>query len=325
MSSKQKKCILVTGGAGFIGSHTAKKLIEEGYNVIIVDNFNSYYDSKLKEARINQLLKNKKLKLYRVDITDLRSLKKIFVDNKVDTIVHQAAQAGVRYSLINPEIYEKSNIKGTFNILECCRKFNIKKLVFASSSSVYGERASIPFKEDENTDNPVSFYAATKKMTEVMCHSYHSLYNIKMTGVRYFTCYGEWGRPDMAYFKFTESIIKGVPIDIYGEGKMKRDFTYIEDIIDGVIKAVENDFDYEIFNLGYGSPSGLMQFIEMLENTLGKKAKKNFLPIQKGDVFVTYADISKANKLLKWKPKTSLQNGVERFVRWYKNYYKTTN
>lgn len=325
MSFKQQKCILVTGGAGFIGSYTAKKLIEEGYNVIIVDNFNNYYDSNLKEARINQLLKNKEFRLYRVDITDLNPLKRIFIDNKIDVVVHQAAQAGVRYSLTNPETYQKSNVRGTFNILECCREFDIKKLVFASSSSVYGEKDTVPFGENENTNNPVSFYAATKKMIEVMCHSYHSLYNIKMTGLRYFTCYGEWGRPDMALFTFTKNIINGVPINVYGEGKMQRDFTYIKDIINGVIKAVENDFSYEIFNLGYGAPMRLMQFIEILENSLGKKAKKNFLPIQKGDVFVTYADISKAKKMLKWQPETLLKVGVGKFVRWYKDYYKTTN
>lgn len=324
MKLKEKECkvVLVTGGAGFIGSYTAKKLVSQGYEVIIIDNFNDYYDSQLKEERVLNLLKGYEVKLYRDDISNLESLRRVFIDNKIDIVVHQAAQAGVRYSLINPEVYQESNIKGTYNILECCREFNVRKLVFASSSSVYGKRAKVPFKEDENTDNPISFYAATKKITETMCYTYHSLYNIKMIGLRYFTCYGEWGRPDMAFFSFTKKIIEESTIDIYGEGKMKRDFTYIDDIVDGVMRAVEVDLDYEVINLGYGSPSELMYFVQLLENIIGKEAKKRFLPIQKGDVYVTYADINKAKKLLNWLPKTQLEQGVEMFVEWYKDYYK---
>jgi UDP-glucuronate 4-epimerase len=314
--------VLVTGGAGFIGSYTVKRLIGEGHKVIIVDNFNKYYDPDLKRARINKLLFGLRFKLYEKDIADFESLKEIFKENRIDVVIHQAAQAGVRYSLENPFVYEKSNIKGTLSILECCKEFKIKKIIFASSSSVYGEKSKIPFTEEDLTDNPVSLYAATKKSTEVICHSYHSLYKIPMIGLRYFTVYGPWGRPDMALFKFTERILKNKPIDVYGRGEMKRDFTYIDDIIEGTIRAFKKDFDFEIFNLGYGSPSGLMEFIEIIESCLGKKTKKNFLPMQKGDVPVTYAGISKAKEKLGWQPVVSLKEGVEKFVRWYEEYYK---
>lgn len=316
------KKILVTGGAGFIGSHLTKRLIEEGFEVVILDNFNEYYDSKLKRARIANLLSGKKFKLYEKDIADLEDLKKVFQENNIDVVVHEAAQAGVRYSLEDPFIYEKSNVKGTLNVLECCKEFKIKKLVFASSSSVYGDRNQTPFKETDMTDFPVSLYAATKKAVEMICYSYHSLYKIPMVGLRYFTVYGPWGRPDMALFKFTEKILKNEPIDIYGEGKMKRDFTYINDTVDGTILALKKDFDFEIFNLGRGNPSDLMDFINILEDYLGKKAEKNFLPMQKGDVPLTYADISKAREKLGWQPKASLKEGIGEFVNWYKGYYK---
>jgi UDP-glucuronate 4-epimerase len=313
--------ILVTGGAGFIGSHTVKALIKRGHNVVIVDNFNKYYDPKLKKDRIKTFLSGLKFKIYKVDIANLKKLKEIFEENNFDVIVHQAAQAGVRYSLDNPFVYEESNVLGTLNILECAKDFNVKKIVFASSSSVYGEQEKSPFSENDKTDSPISLYAATKKATENICYSYHSLYKIKMVGLRYFTVYGPWGRPDMALFSFTKNILEERPINIFGEGKMKRDFTYIDDIIEGVTSAVEKDFDFEIFNLGYGNPSSLMDFVTILEEVLNKKAEKHLLPIQKGDVKMTYADISKAKEKLSFNPKTPLKEGVYNFVKWYKNYY----
>ncbi len=314
--------ILVTGGAGFIGSYTVKKLVEKGHSVVVIDNFNEYYDPKLKRDRIKILLSDLEFKLYETDISEFKDLKEIFKENDIDIVIHQAAQAGVRYSLENPFAYENANVKGTLNILECCKEFNIKKLIFASSSSVYGNRTDVPFKETDNTDFPVSLYAATKKSTEAICYSYHSLYKIPMVGLRYFTVYGPWGRPDMALFGFTKNILEDESIDIYGEGNMRRDFTYIDDIIDGIISVMEKDFDFEIFNLGYGNPSGLMDFVETIEDYLGKKAEKNFLPMQKGDVPMTYADISKAKELFNFSPKTSLKEGVKKFIKWYKEYYE---
>jgi UDP-glucuronate 4-epimerase len=313
--------ILVTGGAGFIGSYTVKRLVEKGYHIVVVDNFNQYYDPQLKKDRIKSFLSNTDFKLYEADIGDASALKKIFQENSINIVVHQAAQAGVRYSLEAPHVYEHSNVKGTLNVLECAKDFKVEKIVFASSSSVYGERKVSPFKEGDITDSPISLYAATKKATEVICHSYHKLYNIKMTGLRYFTVYGPWGRPDMALFSFTKNILEGKPIDVYGEGKMERDFTYIDDIINGVEVAVEKDFAFEIFNLGRGNPAKLTDFIDIIENTLCKKAKRNLLPMQKGDVRKTYADIKKAEKMLNFKPQTSLERGVQNFIAWYKNYY----
>ncbi len=314
--------VLVTGGAGFIGSHNIKRLIEKGYDVVIVDNFNDYYDPQLKRKRIKSILSGMDFKLYEDDITDIEKLKKIFQKNRIDIVVHQAAQAGVRYSIENPLVYEKVNIRGTLNILECCKEFKVKKLVFASSSSVYGNRTDTPFKENDCTDFPSSLYGATKKAAENICYSYHSLYKIPITCLRYFTVIGPWSRPDMAPIRFAKRIIEGKPIDVYGEGKMKRDFTYIDDIVEGVMLATEKDFDFQIFNLGYGNPTKLTRFIELLEGALGKKAKKNYLPMQKGDVSETYADISKAKEMLGWEPKVSLEEGVKNFAEWYKDYYK---
>ncbi len=316
------KTILVTGGAGFIGSHNAKRLIEKGHKVLIVDNFNKYYDPELKRGRTKTLLSDMDFKLYEEDIADFEGLKKVFKENKIDIVIHQAAQAGVRYSLENPFAYERANLKGTLNVLECCKEYEIEKMIFASSSSVYGKRSKVPFSEEDRTDSPVSLYAATKKATEAVCYSYHSLYKIPIAGLRYFTCYGPWGRPDMALFSFTKDILENRPIDVYGEGKMKRDFTYIDDIIDGIMLVLEKELDFELFNLGHGSPSALMEFIETLEKCLNKKAEKDFLPMQKGDVPMTYADISKAERMLGFKPKVSLEEGVEKFVNWYKEWYK---
>ena len=314
------KKVLITGGAGFIGSHLAKSLLEKGYSVVIVDNFNEYYDSQLKRDRISKILNGLDFKLYELDICNLKELKSVFEKEKIDIICHLAAQAGVRYSIDNPFVYEKSNVLGTLNILELSKDYGVEKIVFASSSSVYGNSNKEYFSEEDDTSSPVSLYAATKKATEVICHSYHTLYDIPMIGLRYFTVYGPYGRPDMALFKFTDAIIKGEPIDVFGDGKMERSFTYIDDIVSGTIKAMESDFFWEIFNLG-SKPVSLLSLIEEIEKNAKKKAEKVFMPIQKGDVLRTSADISKAKNLLDWEPKTSIDVGVSNFVNWYRQYY----
>jgi len=314
--------ILITGGAGFIGFHLAKKLSESN-DVVIVDNLSDYYDVILKKKRLEQI--RDKVEFYKIDIAEFVSLKKIFEKYNFDVVCHQAAQAGVRYSLINPWIYERSNVLGTLNIFELARKFNIKKIVYASSSSVYGGNKKIPFSEDDIVNKPVSLYAATKIANELMAHTYHHLYKIDFIGLRYFTIYGPWGRPDMALFKFTKAIFENKPIDIYNYGNMKRDFTYIDDIIDGTIRAIEfclNNNVCEIINLGNSKPIELDYFIKILEKEVGKEAKKNLLPLQPGDVIETYADISKAKLLLKWEPKISIEEGIKKFIEWYKEYNK---
>ena len=312
--------ILIAGGAGFIGSHLAKSLLEKGYSVVIVDNFNEYYNSQLKRDRISKILNGLDFKLYELDICNLKELKSVFEKEKIDIICHLAAQAGVRYSIDNPFVYEKSNVLGTLNILELSKDYGVEKIVFASSSSVYGNSNKEYFSEEDDTSSPVSLYAATKKATEVICHSYHTLYDIPMIGLRYFTVYGPYGRPDMALFKFTDAIIKGEPIDVFGDGKMERSFTYIDDIVSGTIKAMESDFSWEIFNLGSKSVS-LLSLIEEIEKNAKKKSEKVFMPIQKGDVLRTSADISKAKNLLDWEPKTSIDVGISNFVNWYRQYY----
>jgi UDP-glucuronate 4-epimerase len=314
--------ILVTGGAGFIGFHLAKKLCEKD-SVVVVDNLSDYYDVKLKEARLEQI--KDKVEFHKVDISDFSSLKKVFETHKFDLICHIAAQAGVRYSLVNPWEYEKSNVLGTLNVFELARKFEIKKVVYASSSSVYGGNKKVPFSESDRVDKPISLYAATKIANEVMAHTYHYLYNIDFVGLRYFTVYGPLGRPDMAMFKFTKAIFEDKPIDVYNFGNMKRDFTYIDDIIEGTIKAIEfclnNNNICEIINLGNSKPIELNYFINCIEKEVGKEAKKNLLPLQPGDVLETYADIRKAKKLLGWEPKTEIEEGVKKFVEWYKEFY----
>ena len=310
--------ILVTGGAGFIGFHVAKALLERGDNVTIIDNFNDYYDVRLKQARAKELKKFNNLEIIKADISDYNTINNIFKNHKFNKICHLAAQAGIRYSLENPLEYEKSNILGTLVMLEMAKKYNIKDFVFASSSSVYGDNEKTPFSEDDNVDNPVSLYAATKKSDELLAYTYHHIYKINCTGLRFFTVYGPWGRPDMAYFKFTKAILKDKPIDVYNYGKMKRDFTYISDITDGILAAIDNPFPYEIINLGNNEPTELSYFIECIENTLKKKAKKNMMPMQPGDVIITYADIKKAEKLLNYKPKVKIEEGIKKFVEWYK-------
>lgn len=319
--------ILITGGAGFIGSHLTKFLVERGDNIIIVDNFNSYYNPKLKELRIKEFLRDLNFKLYRVDICDFFELKKIFSENhrqggtsKIDKICHLAAQAGVRYSLENPFIYEKTNILGTLNLLELAKEFKIKDFIYASSSSVYGGNKKIPFSEDDKVIKPLSLYGATKRADELICYTYHQLYKINCVGLRYFTVYGPWGRPDMALFKFTKAILDGEPIEIYNFGKMKRDFTYIDDIIAGTVLAIDKCEGYEIFNLGCSQPVDLEHFIKVIEKITDRIAKKNYLPLQTGDIVETYADITKAQKILGFKPKTKIEVGVKNFIDWYLKY-----
>ncbi len=313
--------ILVTGSAGFIGFHVSRELLEMGKKVIGVDSVTDYYEEQLKWDRNSILEDYDKFCFYHEDITNTELLEKIFEKEKIDKICHLAAQAGVRYSVENPQAYEKSNLKGFTNILEMARHNNIENLVYASSSSVYGGNEDVPYRVGDDVNRPVSYYAATKVANEVMAHSYSHLYDIPCTGLRFFTVYGPWGRPDMALFKFTDRIVEGEPIDVYNYGDMKRDFTYIDDIVDGVITSLDKRFDYEIFNLGNNTPVELMDFIEILEDCIGMNAEKEMKPMQPGDVKVTYADISKSKEKLDFKPETNLEEGVERFIDWYKKYY----
>ncbi|OGG87178.1 protein CapI [Candidatus Kuenenbacteria bacterium RIFCSPHIGHO2_02_FULL_39_13] len=314
--------ILITGGAGFIGSALAKKLVAMGYEIIIVDNFNSYYNPKLKKDRLKYLLNNYKYKLYSIDIRDYEGLKRIFTENDIDIIVHLAAQAGVRYSLTHPFAYHETNIGGTLNMLELAKDFKVPRFIYASSSSVYGGNTKTPFSEKDPVDNPLSLYAATKKATELLAVTYRNLYGMKVIGLRYFTVYGPWGRPDMAMFLFTDAIVKGEPINVHNQGKMTRNFSYIDDIVDGTVKAIERDFDQEIINLAANRVVELEYYIELIEKNLGKKAIKNYLPMQKGEVQETLADLEKAKKFLDYEPQWSVEDGVKSFIAWYKWYYK---
>lgn len=318
------KKILVTGAAGFIGFHLAKSLTLRGDKVIGFDNFNDYYNPKLKYERA-RLLKEMSIPIVEGDICDLNSLKELVEDHGITHIVHLAAQAGVRYSLSHPHTYLKSNVEGFLNILEVCRQIASLKLIYASSSSVYGKNTKVPFSTSDTTDDQASLYGVTKKTNELMANTYHHLYGISTTGLRFFTVYGPWGRPDMAYFSFTKAILEERPIDIFNHGKMQRDFTYIDDIIQGTVAAIDLGADNEIFNLGNHQPVEVLTFVQILEEAIGKKAKKNFLPMQLGDVLTTYADITESQKKLNFTPKTSLSEGLPIFVRWYKECYATLN
>ena len=315
---------LVTGCAGFIGFSLSRKLLENGSKVIGVDNFNKYYSPVLKKDRLDILRKNKNFQFYKIDISDLTAMDKIFLENQPFTIAHLAAQAGVRYSFTHPFIYERANILGFLNILELAKKYKIKNIVYASSSSVYGGIKKIPFRENMIINQPVSLYGATKASNELFAHTYHHLYDINTIGLRFFTCYGPWGRPDMALFLFTKAILENKPIKVFNYGKMKRDFTYIDDIVNGIMLSLKrvSNLGYEIFNLGCSDPVDLMEFIGYIENTLGRKAKKKMLPLQPGDVPQTYADVSKAQKLLGYKQKVKIEEGIKRFIDWYKQYYE---
>ncbi|MDR3001132.1 MAG: GDP-mannose 4,6-dehydratase [Fibromonadaceae bacterium] len=323
--------ILLTGCAGFIGNAVAIALLQRGDTVIGVDNLNDYYSVELKNARLERICLNhdspdsrinmigSKFNFMKIDICDKQRLVEIFENNKIDAVVHLAAQAGVRYSLENPQTYVDCNVTGTLNIFECCRNFGVKNIVFASSSSVYGENAKIPFSTEDRTDNPVSLYAATKKSCELMASTYSHLFDLNITGLRYFTVYGPWGRPDMAPILFAKNILKGKPIKVFGNGNMKRDFTYIDDIVSGTI-AVLDWGGRGLFNIGRGEPVDLMRFIEILENELGKTAIKEFLPMQPGDVPVTWADTAELEKVVGYKPKISLEQGIKEFAEWYGKY-----
>ncbi len=334
--------ILVTGAAGFIGYHTCLRLINQGHEVYGIDNINDYYDPKLKTSRLNQLgldpndslefgsvVKSKKyenLKFTRLDITKSKPTNNIFRNEKFEVVCNLAAQAGVRYSIKNPKAYVDTNIIGFYNILEACRNYNIKHLVYASSSSVYGENKKVPFNVSDSVDNPVSLYAATKKSNELMAHSYGHLYNFKTTGLRFFTVYGPWGRPDMAYFLFVDAIINKKPIKVFNNGKMKRDFTYIDDIVEGVCKIieldVENRYHYSLFNIGNNKTETLDDFIFSIERALNIPAIKKYLPMQLGDVSKTWADIDDLSKEINYQPKININEGIKKFVKWYKDYYK---
>ena len=320
---------LVTGGAGFIGFHLSKRLLEQGASVIGFDNMNDYYDVKLKEDRLAILEQYEKYTFIKGDLADNADVFRIFQEYRPQIVVNLGAQAGVRYSIDNPRAYMESNMMGFFHILEGCRYFPVEHLVYASSSSVYGGNEKVPFSTQDKVDEPVSLYAATKKSNELMAHAYSKLYHIPVTGLRFFTVYGPYGRPDMAYFKFTNKILAGDPIQIYNNGDMYRDFTYIDDIIKGVENILCNppaETDkgarYKIYNIGNNKPVKLMDYIETLEKCLGKTAKKEYLPMQPGDVYQTYADVSELMRDYDFKPDTSIEDGLSRFVAWYLAYYK---
>ncbi|MCE5333929.1 MAG: NAD-dependent epimerase [Desulfobacteraceae bacterium] len=333
--------VLVTGAAGFIGFHSCRRLLDEGREVVGLDNLNGYYDVALKKARLALLTGYDRFRFVKASLEDRGELSSIMESGRFHCAVNLAAQAGVRYSLVNPHAYADSNLSGFLNILEGCRNTGVRHLVFASSSSVYGLNAQTPFSTHDNVDHPVSLYAATKKANELMAHSYSHLYGISVTGLRFFTVYGPWGRPDMALFKFTKAILDDEPIEIYNHGKMQRDFTYIDDITEGILRVVDrppvadpdwsgnasdpssSSAPYRIYNIGNNRPVGLMEFIEILENALGKKAKKKFLPMQPGDVTTTYADITALEEAVGFRPGTPLENGIRAFVAWYKQYYRS--
>lgn len=322
------KKVLVTGAAGFIGFHLAKRLLSLGASVCGIDNLNDYYDVSLKEARLAILEKEQAFTFVRGDLADEAAVTKLFEDFLPDIVVNLAAQAGVRYSIDNPRSYIQSNIVGFCNILEACRHYPVEHLLYASSSSVYGNQEKTPFATTDNVDHPISLYAATKKSDELMAYTYSHLYGIPATGLRFFTVYGPWGRPDMAYFKFTNKIVRGEPIQIYNHGDMLRDFTYVDDIVRGVEnmlcnppKANEFGDRYKVYNIGNNKPEKLLDFIETLEKAIGMEAKKEYLPMQPGDVYQTYADVTDLIRDFDFKPSTSIAEGLGRFAEWYKEYY----
>jgi UDP-glucuronate 4-epimerase len=335
-----RRSILVTGAAGFIGFHVSNKLCAEGYSVIGIDNINDYYDQSLKHARLNLLEQHTLFSFQKVDLTDHHNLKSLFRENQFEAVINLAAQAGVRYSLSNPHSYLESNLHGFLNILEMCRHNRIGHLIYASSSSVYGANKTMPFSVHQNVDHPLSLYAATKKANELMAHAYSSLYDLPTTGLRFFSAYGPYGRPDMALFIFTKAILDGRPIDVYNGGKMKRDFTYVDDIVEAIVQLIgkppasNNDWDgfnpdpsssfapYRIFNVGNNQPVELLRFINIIEEKLGKKAIMNFLPMQEGDVPQSFADIDDTMKEIGFRPNTPIETGIDNFINWYKDYYK---
>lgn len=320
---------LITGAAGFIGYFLSKRLLEKGESVTGIDCINDYYDVNIKKNRLKELEQFDRFFFEKSSIAEKKSLEKIFKKSSFDVVINLAAQAGVRYSIEKPDEYIESNITGFFNILEMCRHSDVKHLIYASSSSVYGMNKKTPFSTSDFVDNPVSLYAATKKSNELMAHTYSHLYRIPATGLRFFTVYGPFGRPDMAYFKFTKAILEDKPIDVYNNGDMLRDFTYIDDIVESMVRLIDNGFSdskdevpHRVFNIGNNKPVKLGDFIDVIESELGIKAKKNMLPMQPGDVPVTYADIDPLIEEIDFKPETSIEEGLKNFVGWYKEYYK---
>ena len=331
--------ILVTGAAGFIGFHAARGLLARGDIVVGVDNLNDYYDVALKDARLRELQPNKNFRFVKADLKDRSAIEQLFAEHKPQRVLHLAAQAGVRYSLTHPHQYVDANVVGFLNILEGCRHHAVKHLLFASSSSVYGANTKMPYGVHDNVDHPLSLYAATKKANELMAHTYAHLYGLPVTGLRYFTVYGPWGRPDMAPFMFTRKILAGEPIDVFNQGNHKRDFTYIDDVVEGTIRALDqipaadrnwsgerpdpatSSAPYRLYNIGNHTPVALLDFIAMIEQAVGKPAKKNMLPMQPGDVHSTYADVSELKAAIGFEPKTPLAEGIKRFVAWYRDYY----
>jgi UDP-glucuronate 4-epimerase len=323
MTDQEKNhTILVTGAAGFIGFHLSRELLEKGNQVIGVDNLNPYYDVSLKKARLDLLKPLQDFVFYKEDIQNLSGLRKIFQKHSIGRICNLAAQAGVRYSLKDPFSYQKSNLEGFLNLLELAREYGITNFVYASSSSVYGDSPKIPFSVDDRADTPLSLYGATKKANELMAYAYSHLFGIPCTGLRYFTVYGPWGRPDMALFLFADAILNDRPINVYNYGRMKRDFTYVDDVVEGTIAALERPFAYEVFNLGNSDPIELMDFIGIIEEELGRKAQKNMMALQPGDVLETSADIGKSKEMLGFSPKTPIRKGIKKFLSWYREYYK---
>lgn len=320
-SGKTKENVLITGVAGFIGYHTAKHLVQQGYNILGIDNLNSYYDTQLKHDRLALLSINENIRFEKADVANYPAIEKLFAAFKPDYVIHLAAQAGVRFSISNPLSYADSNLSGFVNILEACRSHSIRHLVYASSSSVYGANSKVPFAENDAVEQPISLYAATKRANELMAYTYHHLYKIPATGLRFFSVYGPWGRPDMAYFKFTKAILEGSPIEIYNNGKMERDFTYINDVVEGINSVMLlHHSSNRVYNLGNNKPVQLGYFIETLENLIGKKAVKKYLPMQQGDVLKTYADISKLHTDTGFLPSTDIENGLKAFVEWFSQY-----
>jgi UDP-glucuronate 4-epimerase len=331
--------VLVTGAAGFIGFHLARRLLARGETVLGLDNLNDYYDVRLKQARLKQLEPEAGFSFHKLDLADRQGMERLFADQQPELVVNLAAQAGVRYSITNPRAYVESNMTGFINILEGCRHGNVKHLVYASSSSVYGANTRMPFSVHHNVDHPISLYAASKKANELMAHCYSALYQLPTTGLRFFTVYGPWGRPDMAMFLFTKAILEGRPIDVFNHGKMRRDFTYIDDIVEGVVRTLDHvpgpgqwtsdtpdpstSFaPYRLYNIGNNQPVELMHVIETLEKCLGRKAERRMLPIQPGDVPATYADVDDLTRDVGFRPDTPIEVGIERFVDWYRQFYK---
>jgi len=314
---------LITGAAGFIGYHLSDRLCREGYNITGIDNLNPYYDVNLKQSRLKDLRQHDNFKFIKSDLAEKVDLIKLFEREKIDSVINLAAQPGVRYSITNPEVSIRNNIIGFFNLLECCKDFNVKSLIYASSSSIYGNNPKVPSSVNDNVDHPVSLYAATKKSNELMAYTYHHLYKLSMTGLRFFTVYGPLGRPDMAYYKFAKNIMNDVPIEVYNNGDMERDFTYIDDVIEAIYRLTKKEInnDYKLFNIGGEHPVNLLYFIEMLEKQLGKKALKVFKEMQPGDVKTTYADSSELAKYIDYKPATRIEEGLEKFIKWFKDYY----